>query len=289
MKGRRAWNAEATAWGERKISRPSRRPSLRGHPGAARFLRMVVSVAFLLACIGQASAVEVTSPEGELYAFPLLLDADGRPVARSTLSQWFEDGLLHVRVTHAFADGREAVERARFEQGAELVQQWWSWEERRGDAVLRSFEADLLTGRTRARKREDGREKTWDENLSVERGGTFAGIGVPYAVKNLSGRVLRGEDVSIHGISFLPKPASVRLTVTHAAREWIDVAGRRVDADRFEVRLSRTLLTAVLELFKDIPGAEIWLHHGRPPMILRVRYPLVEPWDPVVVVETLGR
>ncbi|HZD55020.1 MAG TPA: hypothetical protein VE080_02075, partial [Candidatus Aquicultoraceae bacterium] len=162
-------------------------------------------------------------------------------------------------------------------------------EERRAETLLRSFEVDLVSGRARARTMHDGREKTWDERVEVERGRTFAGVGIPYAVKNLSGRVLGGEEVSILGISFLPKPASIRLKVAHAARERIDVAGRRVEADRFEVRPARTLLTVLAGLFREIPGADVWLHHGRPPMILRVRYPLAEPWDPVVVVDTLGR
>jgi hypothetical protein len=262
-------------------------PLVRAHAESMRVLRTIAAAAMLLAA-AQAAAVEVTSPEGELYAFPSLLDDKGHPIAQSTLVQWFEGGILHVRITHSFHDGKRAVERARFVQGKELVQRWWSWEERRGDTLLRSFEVDLVSGRAQARKREGDREKNWDEKVKVERGRTFAGIGVPYAVKNLSGRVLRGEDVSIRGISFLPKPVSLRLEVKHAARERIEVAGRQVEADRFEVRLDLKVIKELLELFKDTPGADVWLHHGRPPMILRVRYPLAEPWDPVVVVETLG-
>jgi hypothetical protein len=251
-------------------------------------LQTIVAAAVLIAGCAQAAAVEVTSPEGELYAFPSLLDGMGRPIAQSTLEQWFEGGLLHVRITHAFHDGKRAVERARFVQGKELIQRWWSWEERRGDTLLRAFEVDLTSGRARARKGEGDREKTWDDKVKVEQGWTFAGIGITYAVKNLCGRVLRGENVSIRGISFLPKPVSMRLGVKHAGRDRIGVAGRQVEADRFEVRPDLKLLTKLLELFKDTPGADVWLHHGRPPMILRVRYPLAEPWDPVVVVETLG-
>ena len=253
-----------------------------------RLLKAIVTAAVLLAGFAPAAAVEVTSPEGELYAFPSLLDGEGRPIAQSTLEQWFEGGRLHVRITLEFHDGRRVVERARFVQDKELDQRWWSWEERRGDTLLRSFEVDLDSGRARARKREDDREETWDENVKVERGWTFAGIGIPYAVKNLSGRVLRGENVSIRGVSFLPKPVSIRLGVKHAGSDRIVVAGRQVDADLFEVRPEQKLMKTLLKLLKDTTGADVWLHHGRPPMILRVRYPLAEPWDPIVVVETLG-
>ena len=252
-----------------------------------RNIRTIVGAAMLLAGAVQAFGVEVTSPEGELYAFPRLLDANGRPIAQSTYAQWFENGLLHVRITHAFHDGRRTVEDARFVQGRELDQKWWSWEERRGDTLLRAFEVDLVTGRARAWKPEGNREKTWDRKVKVESGRTFAGLGVPYAVKNLGGRVLRGEEVSIRGISFLPRPVSVVLTVRHAARERIGIAGREVDTDRFEVRPGLKVLGKLLKLLKATPGADVWLHHGRPPMILKVRYPLAEPWDPVVVIETL--
>lgn len=253
-----------------------------------RNARKIVIAAMLILISALSFALEVVSPEGELYAFPTLLDDKGRPIARSTYAQWFEGGLLHVRITHAFHDGRRTVEDARFAQGKELEQRWWSWEERRGDTRLRAFEVDLVSGRARARKLEDGGEKSWDETVNVERGQTFAGLGVPYAVKNLGGRILRGEDVSIRSISFLPQPVSVRLKVKHAARERIRVSGRMVESDRFELTADLKGLQKIVKLFKRMPGVDVWLFHGRPPMIFRVRYPLAEPWDAIVVIETLG-
>lgn len=245
--------------------------------------------ALLASAAAHGAAVEVRSPEGELYAFPTLLDDEGSPVATSTLSQWFEGGRLHVRITHRFADGRQAVERARFTQGKELDQEAWSWEERRGDRVVRAFEVDLARGRARGEKLEDdGEERTWDEEVKVERGRTFCGLGVAYAVKNLGARAAKGEEVELRGIAFLPKPVSVPLKVKHAGRETIALAGREVDADRFEVRLDLKGLEKLVALAKDPAGADVWLRHGTPPMILRVRYPLAEVRDPVVVIETLG-
>lgn len=265
-----SWRAAAPAGGQRPVVR-------------------ALVAALLVAAAGEARAVAVRSPEGELYAFPTLLDDAGTPLATSTLAQWFEGGRLHVRITHDFADGRRTVERARFRQGKELDQEAWSWEERRGGEVVRAFEVDLVAGRARARKREaDGGEETWDERVKVERGRTFCGLGVVYAVKQVGGRVARGEDVSLRGIAFLPKPISVPLAVKHAKREKIALAGREVDADRFEVRPDLKGLEKLVELFQDPAGADVWLHHGKPPMILRIRYPLAEVRDPVVVIETLG-
>lgn len=246
--------------------------------------------ALLLATATPALAVEVRSPEGELYAFPTLLDDAGNPLATSTLAQWFEGGRLHVRITHRFPDGREAVERARFTQGKALVQEAWSWDERRGDELVRAFDVDLVDGRARGRKRgDDGRVETWDEQVKVERGRTFCGLGTVYALKQVGAGVALGDDVKLRGIAFLPKPISAPLELRHAGRETIELGGRKVDADRFEIRPDLKGLEKLLELVKDPAGADVWLHHGTPPMILRIRTPMVEARDPVVVIETLGK
>lgn len=246
--------------------------------------------ALLLATATPALAVEVRSPEGELYAFPTLLDDAGNPLATSTLAQWFEGGRLHVRITHRFPDGREAVERARFTQGKVLVQDAWSWDERRGDELVRAFDVDLADGRARGRKRgDDGRVETWDEQVKVERGRTFCGLGIVYALKQVGAGVALGDDVKLRGIAFLPKPISAPLELRHAGRETIELGGRKVDADRFEIRPDLKGLEKLLELVKDPAGADVWLHHGTPPMILRIRTPMVEARDPVVVIETLGK
>ncbi len=49
--------------------------------------------------------VKITSPDGDLYAFPSLLDDRGTPIAVSTFEQWVDGERLHVRITHAFPDG----------------------------------------------------------------------------------------------------------------------------------------------------------------------------------------
>ena len=93
--------------------------------------------------------VKITSPDGDLFAFPGLLDDRGAPIAVSTFEQWADGERLHVRITHAFPDGRRAVERARFMRKGELVQETWSWDERREGELVRAYRVDLLTGRAR--------------------------------------------------------------------------------------------------------------------------------------------
>lgn len=257
-------------------------------PGIALVFAAAVHAGALLGP-GGAAAVEVRSPEGELFAFPTLLDDHGAPLATSTLTQWSEKGRLHVRVEHRFADGRRAVERATFRAGRELDQTGWSWDERRDGELVRAFEVDLDGGRARGRKREEKGERSWDEEVKVERGRTFVGLGVTYAAKNLRDAVAGGKDARLRTIVFLPKPVSVAILVKDAGREQVTVGGRSVDADRLHVRPDLKGLEELLGKLKDPLGADIWVHHGRPPMILRVRYPLVEARDPVVVLETLGR
>lgn len=258
--------------------------------GDGQAVRASLVAAALAALPLAAAAVDVTSPDGELYAFPSLADEHGEVLATSTFEQWVDRGRLHVRITHALKDGRIAVERARFATGKQLVQERWSWEERRGEEVVRAFDVDLLTGRATARKREGGEEKRWEDRVKVlPHGRTFAGVGVTYAVKNVRDRVAGGEDVKLRAVAFHPQPISIPIQVKHAARETIEVVGRKVDTDRFEVRPDLKGLEKVVELVKSPLGADVWLHHGRPPQILRIRYPLAEISDPVVVLDTLGR
>jgi hypothetical protein len=247
-----------------------------------------LAIVLLAGAAGAAGAVEIRSPDGELYAFPTLLDEDGRPVATSTHAQWFDAGRLHVRITHRFPDGKVAVETARFAKGGELVQEAWSWEETQGRRVLRSYAVDLVRGRARAVKVERGEEKTWDEDVKAERGTTFVGLGVPYAVKNLRDRLVAGEEVSLRTIAFLTKPVSLPIDVKHRGREETSLAGRKVETDRFHVEPDLKGLEDLVEAVKGPLGAEIWLHHGTPPMLLRVRYRMIEANDPLVTIETLG-
>jgi hypothetical protein len=237
-----------------------------------------------------ALAVELTSREGELFAFPALEDDHGRVIADSNLRQWIDGDRLHVRIEHALEDGRHIVERTRFKQGRFLAQEWWSWEERRGGRLARRFEVDLDRGHATGRKaKEQGGEDRWDEDVKVEPGLTFVGTGVPYAVKNVRDRVVRGERIRLRAIVFLPKPMSLPILVKSGGRERIEIAGHAVDTDKVEVRPDLAGLEKIVELFKDPAGADVWLHHGRPPMLLRIRYPLLEVGDPAVRIVTLGR
>jgi hypothetical protein len=241
----------------------------------------------LLVVARPAAGVQVTSPEGELFAFPTLKDDHGRVLARSTYRQWFAGGELRVEIVHALADGR-IVERARFRQGKTLEQRAWSWDERREGGMVRAFDVDFTVGRAHARTIDHGQDRRWEEEVTVEPGRTFAGVGLVYAAKNLRDGLQAGGDGELRAVAFFPQPRSLPVTVKFVKRERIRIAGRDVDADRLEVRPDLKGLEKLVEKLKDPLGADVWVHHGSPPMILRVRYPLVAVNDPAVVLETLG-
>src|SRR5205823_11688027 len=111
---------------------------------------------FLAALALPASAIETRWLEGTLRGFPVVRDGQGRPIADGTLTQWIEDGNLHVVARYELRDGRSIEEQAVLAQRPELRQLRWGWEERRAGEVVRAFSVDLETGHAAARKRTEG-------------------------------------------------------------------------------------------------------------------------------------
>src|SRR5712691_9611668 len=144
-----------------------------------------MKLAAALLCLSlPALAVPLRWPEGTLRGFPVVRDAEGREIALGTLTQWIEDGNLHALGRYDFKDGRVVEETAVLAQRPELAQLRWSWEERRGSEVQRSYSVDFTTGHAVAHKRG---EEARDDHLDDARkpGRAFAGVGFMYAVKNL--------------------------------------------------------------------------------------------------------
>ncbi|MFL5261498.1 MAG: hypothetical protein ACJ79L_03705 [Anaeromyxobacteraceae bacterium] len=153
--------------------------------------------------------------------------------------------------------------------------------------MLRSYRADLLGGDAHAVKVEDGKRTEWNEHLEVTPGRTFGGLGLVYAVKNLRERLRGGKELELRGVLMIPKPMAGPMKVRLAGREVIVVGGRRVAADKIELRPPVGPLEKVLAKLKDPPGFDVWVHADDPPMMLRTRQPLFEPKDPVVRLDTL--
>src|SRR5207253_9681624 len=155
----------------------------------------------------------------------------GRPIGEGTLTQWIEDGNLHVVARYEMRDGRRIEEQSVLAQRPELRQLRWSWEERRGDQVVRAFSVDQETGHAVARKRAEDGDDSWDEHLDDARG-AFCGIGFMYAVKNLTERLDRGERIELTAVAFTPKPRTSTVAISRDQVGELTMAGRALPPAR---------------------------------------------------------
>lgn len=227
-------------------------------------------------------APEVRWTEGALRGYPTVRDEGGKIIADGTLTQTVNQGVLRTRTMLAFTDGTRVVERSAFGQGKVLEQLRWSWEERRGDAVLRSFSVDLTSGRAIGAKRKgDGTMQRWDKHLGDVRG-AFVGMGFLYAVKNLRERLDAGERIKLVAVAFTPTPRLIKVSLSRDATDTLQIGGRGVSAVRYTIHPE---IPAVARLFIDAPDQHIWLSAASPPAFLRGELSFVEPSDPIIHVE----
>jgi hypothetical protein len=233
-----------------------------------------------------ARAVPLRWPEGTLRGFPVVRDAAGEQIADGTLTQWIEDGNLHVSATYNFKDGRVVEEQTVLAQHPELAQLRWSWEERKGSEVTRSYSIDFTTGHAIAHKRgEDAREDHLDDAKQL--GHAFAGVGFMYAVKNLVADLEKGGEVELTAVAFTPKPRTVKVSIRRDQEGPLVMGGRTLSAERFVVH-PEIPLAFIAKLFVKAPDQYLWFYKPSPPAFLRADIPLAEPSDPIIRIELIG-
>jgi hypothetical protein len=243
-----------------------------------------VKVAWLLLALSfPAAALETRWIEGTLRGFPVVRDAQGREIGESTLTQYIQDGKLHALATHEFRDGRRVEERAILDQRAELRQLAWSWQERRGQEVLREYSVDLTTGRATVRKKNGAEVDKWDNHLDDTKG-AFAGVGFMYAVKNLTGRLDHGEKIKLTAVVFTPKPRTVTVSISRDQVGELKMGGRSLPAERYVIHPE---VPWIAKLFVKAPDQYLWFYRPAPPAFLRADIPLAEPSDPMIRIELL--
>jgi hypothetical protein len=247
-----------------------------------RPLAAVVAFTLLAA---SAEALELRWPEGSLRGFPTITDLNGRTLAEGRHAQWEEQGLLHVKASYDFLDGRDIEETAAFRQGEALTQERWAWEERRGGELLRAFSVDFQSGEATAFKRDGEKVKRWTKRLPIDRPRAFAGTGFVLAVRNLAHRLAEGEEVVLQAIAFTPKPRVVDVGVRQEGQGPLKTAGRSLPAMHVSLRPK---LPWVVDLFIQAPGTDMWLFAPPPPAFLRAQGPLMEPTDEVVRTDLLA-
>jgi hypothetical protein len=233
-----------------------------------------------------AHAVPLRWPEGTLRGFPVVRDASGRQIATGTLTQWIEDGKLHVTATYDFEDGRVVEEQTVLQQHPELAQLRWSWEERKGTEVERSYSIDFTTGHAVVHKRgEDDRDDTLDDARKL--GHAFAGVGFMYAVKNLAPDLEKGGEIELTAVAFTPKPRTVTVSVRRDQEGSLVMGGRTLAAERFVVH-PQIPLAFIANLCVKAPDQYLWFYRPSPPAFLRADIPLAEPSDPIIRIEVIG-
>jgi hypothetical protein len=243
----------------------------------------VNACALLLAASLAAAGVPTRWVEGTLRGFPVVRTPDGRAIADGSLTQVIENGKLHAIGTYDFHDGRRVREDTVLEQHPQLRQVSWSWEEKRGDVLLRSYSVDLTTGHATARKRGSDGFDTWDDHLDGTNG-AFVGVGFMYAVKNLTERLDKGDKVQLTAVVFTAKPRTVTVTISRDEVGELIMAGRKLPAERYVIHPE---VPWIARLFVKAPDQYLWFYRPAPPMFLRADIPLAEPSDPMIRIELI--
>ena len=235
---------------------------------------------FLLVCALLAVAPRVR--EGDAQAFTSVTDVQGKPVADARYAQWVTGDVLHIESRADFPDGRSIVEQAALRLHPRIEQLSWSWTEKNGELLVREYTVDFTKKKAVATRVDQG--KQWKEDVDVEPGKTFAGIGFVTVVKALRGELQPGHGVELKAVAMTPKPRTVTVTVKHDGPETVHMAGRTIEADRYTIHPE---IPAIARLFVSAPDEHVWLIAHGPSAFLRFEGPMVEPGDPVIHIDLI--
>lgn len=219
-------------------------------------------------------------PEGDAQAVTSLTDAQGKVLADGRYEQHVTGDVLHVEARYNFPDGRVATEKATLRLHPDVEQESWSFVETKQGDLLRSYEVDMKTGKAVATRVDQG--KRWREDVDIEKGKTFAGIGFILAVKALREKLAPGQSAEFKAVAFTPKPRTATVTITRDGPDEIHAAGHAVRGDKYTIHPE---VPAIARLFVHVPDQYIWLFAGSPPAFLRYQGPMVEPDDPIIRVD----
>jgi hypothetical protein len=220
--------------------------------------------------------------EGDVQAFTSLTDAEGRPLADARYTQTIAGDVLHIESRADFPGGRSIIEQAALRLRPQIEQLSWSWSEHQGNKLVREYTVDFTTGKAVATRVDQ--EKRWKEDLEIERGKTFAGIGFLTVVKALRGQLKPGEQIELRAVAMTPKPRTATVTVKREGADVVHMAGRTIEGDRYVIHPE---IPAIAKLFVSAPDQHVWLIGRDPPAFLRFEGPLVEPGDPIIRIDLI--
>jgi len=239
---------------------------------------LLLGLGLMLGLATPAGAVEQLFPERNASRKLQVSTPQGQPLADGTLTSWIEGEQLHVLLTYDYADGRRIEESSVFRQQPELIQERWTWRERRGDKTTRQFTMDFNTGRATGLTRKGDKTRRYNEQLKVEPGRTFAGAGFVLAAKNLLPRLRQGEDVELQAIAMTPKPRKAKVKLSQEGTESVTLGAKTVTADRVVIHPE----IGIAALVVNAPDTSLYFVGAETPVMVGGLGPLLEPGDPVV-------
>jgi hypothetical protein len=232
------------------------------------------TLALAFALVGAAPAVAepiaVRYTEGVTRGFPVLRSLSGEKLAQGELIQVARAGdIVESRLVFRFKDGSIYDERVTFSQkdvftllSYHIVQQGPSFPEAIDGRV------DRRTGRYEVRYKgdEDSPEETIRGSLDMP-GDVYNGM-LSMLMKNMAA----ATPATVQIIAFTPKPRLVKMLLTPAAEDPMNVNDAAVIATRFLVRPQLGLFASLL--VADIPDVKCWIAGGDAPAFLRFEGPL---------------
>ena len=239
---------------------------------------LILGLGLMLGLATPARAVEQLFPERNTTRSLQVNTPQGQPLGEGTLTSWLEGDRLHVQLTYRYADGRRIEESAVFQQKPELVQERWTWRERTGERTTRQFSMDFSTGRATGLTRKGDKTRRYNEQLKVEPGRTFAGVGFVLAAKNLLPRLRQGEDVELQAIAITPKPRKAKVKLSREGNESVAVGGKTLTTERVVIHPEIGLAALVVKA----PDTSLYFVGAETPVMVGGLGPLLEPGDPVV-------
>ena len=220
-----------------------------------------------------AAPVPVRFAEGSLHGFLVLSTAKDVLLASGDLLQVGRDGEVKSRLVFHFKDGSVFDETVVFTQRSVFALQSYHLVQR-GPAFPEDTEISLerASGKYRVitRARKDGREKVREGTLALPLD-VYNGM-VLTVVKNLS----RGAGETVHMVAFTPAPKLIKLEMTPAGEEKIEVGGTGKTATHYVLK---PILGIWLKLFASLlgrtpPDNHAWIVTDDVPAFVKFEGPL---------------
>jgi hypothetical protein len=230
----------------------------------------VISLLMVLAAgPARAEPVAVRFSEGVTRGFPVLRSIKGEILAQGELIQVARGDVVESRLIFRFRDGSLYDEQVVFSQRDVFQLQSYQIVQR-GRSFPETLEArvDRVTERYEVRYRAD--EESAPETLS----GDFT---LPDDVYNgllstLMKNLPAGGSATVQIVAFTPKPRLVKMLLTPAAEDPVQVNHAALIATRFLVRPQLGLLASILLV--DVPDLKCWIIGGEAPAFIRFEGPL---------------